>query len=550
MADQVLETGVRAFLAPGQNARMSDYIAERWVGRTNRARDAREPRKRLMDRGLAAGPATIRGCPLPPSPTTTSSPPPPPTPPAPPPPAWGAPRGGGPPPPTPRPPGAGAGSFMGLATSVDYATEVTLQPLERFPLDAAILFSDILTVPDAMGLGLSFAEGEGPRLAKVVRDEAAVAALAVPDMARLRYVFDAVASIRRALNGRVPLIGFSGSPWTLACYMVEGRGSADYRLVKGLMYSRPDLMHRILAINADTVAAYLNAQIDAGPQAVMVFDSWGGVLADGALQAFSLAYTARPPACWRNCSAPGWMAAMCRASSSPRAARRGCKTCSRWTAGCWAWTGRPTWPARGPWSAAPWAARARRCRATSPPMCCWPRRRASCSRCSRCSTALARPTPTAAPPGLRISSTWATASASSRRRRMWPHWSRPCTATRGRSARAERRAMAPARPRPGRHARSAGNTAAGCPLARPCPSAAKPPCPCQDAPAPRRPQARGPRSEARPAATMPAAARQRPSLPIVILPAPCLPPRPPPAASMWHCTPRCTPRCIATPAAC
>ncbi|MCW5261016.1 uroporphyrinogen decarboxylase [Verminephrobacter eiseniae] len=188
---------------------------------------------------------------------------------------------------------ARAGSFMGLATSVDYATEVTLQPLERFPLDAAILFSDILTVPDAMGLGLSFAEGEGPRLAKVVRDEAAVAALAVPDMARLRYVFDAVASIRRALNGRVPLIGFSGSPWTLACYMVEGQGSDDYRLVKGLMYSRPDLMHRILAINADTVAAYLNAQIDAGAQAVMVFDSWGGVLADGAFQAFSLAYTAR-----------------------------------------------------------------------------------------------------------------------------------------------------------------------------------------------------------------------------------------------------------------
>src|SRR6218665_871031 len=293
MADQVLETGVRAFLAPGQNARMSDYIAERWVGRTNRARDAREPRKRLMDRGLAAGPATIRGCPLPPSPTTTSSPPPPPTPPAPPPPAWGAPRGGGPPPPTPRPPGAGAGSFMGLATSVDYATEVTLQPLERFPLDAAILFSDILTVPDAMGLGLSFAEGEGPRLAKVVRDEAAVAALAVPDMARLRYVFDAVASIRRALNGRVPLIGFSGSPWTLACYMVEGQGSDDYRLVKGLMDSRPDLMHRTLAINAATGAAHLNAEIDAGAQAVMVFDSWGGVLADGAFQAFSLAYTAR-----------------------------------------------------------------------------------------------------------------------------------------------------------------------------------------------------------------------------------------------------------------
>ena len=188
---------------------------------------------------------------------------------------------------------AKAGSFMGLATNVDYATEVTLQPLERYPLDAAILFSDILTVPDAMGLGLSFAIGEGPRFAHSVRDEAAVARLAVPDMDKLRYVFDAVASIRRALNGRVPLIGFSGSPWTLACYMVEGAGSDDYRQVKTMLYARPDLMHRILTINADAVAAYLNAQIDAGAQAVMIFDSWGGVLADGAFQAFSLAYTAR-----------------------------------------------------------------------------------------------------------------------------------------------------------------------------------------------------------------------------------------------------------------
>ena len=188
---------------------------------------------------------------------------------------------------------AKAGSFMGLATNVDYATEVTLQPLERFPLDAAILFSDILTVPDAMGLGLSFAEGEGPRFAKQVRNEADVAELAVPDMEKLRYVFDAVTSIRHALKGRVPLIGFSGSPWTLACYMVEGKGSDDYRLVKSLMYSRPDLMHRILQINADSVAAYLNAQIDAGAQAVMIFDSWGGVLADRAFQEFSLAYTKR-----------------------------------------------------------------------------------------------------------------------------------------------------------------------------------------------------------------------------------------------------------------
>ncbi|MBQ0933798.1 uroporphyrinogen decarboxylase [Ideonella paludis] len=186
---------------------------------------------------------------------------------------------------------AKAGSFMGLATNVDYATEVTLQPLERYPLDAAILFSDILTVPDAMGLGLSFQLGEGPKFAHVVRDEAAVAALRVPDMNKLRYVFDAVTSIRKALNGRVPLIGFSGSPWTLACYMVEGGGSDDYRLVKSMLYSRPDLMHKMLAINAQSVAAYLNAQIDAGAQAVMVFDSWGGVLADGAFQEFSLAYT-------------------------------------------------------------------------------------------------------------------------------------------------------------------------------------------------------------------------------------------------------------------
>lgn len=188
---------------------------------------------------------------------------------------------------------AKAGSFMGLATNTDFATEVTLQPLERYALDAAILFSDILTVPDAMGLGLSFAQGEGPRFASPVRDEAAVAQLAVPDMEKLRYVFDAVTSIRGALQGRVPLIGFSGSPWTLACYMVEGKGSDDYRLVKTMLYARPDLMHRMLAVNADSVAAYLNAQIDAGAQAVMIFDSWGGVLADGAFQNFSMTYTAR-----------------------------------------------------------------------------------------------------------------------------------------------------------------------------------------------------------------------------------------------------------------
>lgn len=188
---------------------------------------------------------------------------------------------------------ARAGSFMGLATHPDWACEVTLQPLERYPLDAAILFSDILTVPDAMGLGLSFEVGEGPRFAHPIRNEADVNRLAVPDMAKLQYVFDAVTTIRRSLDGRVPLIGFSGSPWTLACYMVEGQGSDDYRLVKTLMYRRPDLMHRLLSINADAVAAYLNAQIEAGAQAVMIFDSWGGVLADGVFQQFSLAYTQR-----------------------------------------------------------------------------------------------------------------------------------------------------------------------------------------------------------------------------------------------------------------
>ncbi len=188
---------------------------------------------------------------------------------------------------------AKAGSFMGLATNPDYATEVTLQPLARFALDAAILFSDILTVPDAMGLGLSFEAGEGPRFAHPVRDEAAVKALQAPDLNKLRYVFDAVAQIRRSLNGRVPLIGFAGSPFTLACYMVEGAGSDDYRQIKSMLYARPDLLHRILAVNADAVAAYLNAQIEAGAQAVMLFDSWGGVLGHRAFEAFSLAYTRR-----------------------------------------------------------------------------------------------------------------------------------------------------------------------------------------------------------------------------------------------------------------
>lgn len=185
---------------------------------------------------------------------------------------------------------ARAGSFLGLAKNPDYATEVTLQPIDRYPLDASILFSDILTVPDAMGLGLYFADGEGPKFERPLRTEAEVNALAVPDMASLDYVFKAVTSIRSALNGRVPLIGFSGSPWTLACYMVEGGGSREFHTVKKMLYSRPDLMHRILDINAQAVTQYLNAQIDAGAQAVMIFDSWGGALADGAYQEFSLRY--------------------------------------------------------------------------------------------------------------------------------------------------------------------------------------------------------------------------------------------------------------------
>lgn len=144
-----------------------------------------------------------------------------------------------------------------------------------------------------MGLGLDFAPGEGPRFAHPVRDESDVAKLAVPDMDSLRYVFDAVRTIRRELDGRVPLIGFAGSPWTIACYMAEGRGSDDYRLIKSMLYGRPDLLHRILEINAEATRHYLNAQIDAGAQAVMLFDSWGGVLADGLFQQFSLAYTRR-----------------------------------------------------------------------------------------------------------------------------------------------------------------------------------------------------------------------------------------------------------------
>ena len=186
-----------------------------------------------------------------------------------------------------------AGSFLALAQSPDFATEVTLQPLQRYALDAAILFSDILTIPDAMGLGLYFADGEGPRFRHPLRDEAAIAALAVPDMSTLRYVFDAVAQIRRALAGSVPLIGFSGSPFTLACYMIEGQGSDSFARAKKLLYSRPDLMHHLLDVTASAVTAYLNEQIRSGAQTVMVFDTWGGLLSADAYRTFSLDYITR-----------------------------------------------------------------------------------------------------------------------------------------------------------------------------------------------------------------------------------------------------------------
>ncbi len=187
-----------------------------------------------------------------------------------------------------------AGSFLGLATNPDLACEVTLQPLRRYPLDAAILFSDILTVPDAMGLGLYFAEGEGPKFERPVRTAEDVAKLAVPDMeTELRYVMDAVRVIRRELNGSVPLIGFSGSPWTLACYMVEGGGSDNFSKIKAMALNAPELLHRILSVNTDAVIAYLAAQRAAGAQALQVFDTWGGVLSPAMYREFSLPYLLR-----------------------------------------------------------------------------------------------------------------------------------------------------------------------------------------------------------------------------------------------------------------
>src|SRR5690554_6374787 len=186
---------------------------------------------------------------------------------------------------------ARAGGFMDLCMNAEIACEVTLQPLDRYPLDAAILFSDILTIPDAMGLGLYFETGEGPRFRKVVDTAEAIEALPIPDPEKdLGYVMNAVRTIRKELNGRVPLIGFAGSPWTLATYMVEGGSSKDFRKSKALLYDDRKAMHMLLDKLAQSVTSYLNAQILDGAQAVQIFDSWGGSLSSAAYQEFSLAY--------------------------------------------------------------------------------------------------------------------------------------------------------------------------------------------------------------------------------------------------------------------
>jgi len=189
---------------------------------------------------------------------------------------------------------ARAGSFLAMCMNPEYACEVTLQPLDRFPLDAAILFSDILTIPHAMDLGLEFEAGEGPKIRRPVRSVADVDALFVPDPSKeLRYVVDAVSLIRRELAGRVPLIGFAGSPWTVGTYMVEGGSSKNFAHIKGMMYDAPDLLHRMLDVVTRATTDYLNAQLEAGAQAVMVFDTWGGVLSPARYREFSLHYMAR-----------------------------------------------------------------------------------------------------------------------------------------------------------------------------------------------------------------------------------------------------------------
>ena len=308
---------------------------------------------------------------------------------------------------------ARAGDFLTLCKTPDLATEVTLQPLARYPLDAAILFSDILTVPDAMGLGLYFSQGEGPRFERPLRDEWEIRDLTAPDPTdKLGYVMDAVRSIRRALDGSVPLIGFSGSPYTLACYMVEGGGSDDYRHIKTMLYSRPDLLHRILEVNTRAVIDYLNAQIEAGAQAVMIFDSWGGSLTPHAYQRILArlhgAHRRRPDQGTRRPPRPQHHLHQGRrqlAGSHGRYRRR------RGGAGL----DRSTSARR----AAAWATRLR-CRATSTPAPCTARPTASAPKSRASSTATATTPATC--------STSATAFRSSPTRTTSACWSRRCTA--------------------------------------------------------------------------------------------------------------------------
>src|SRR5579871_216676 len=187
-----------------------------------------------------------------------------------------------------------AGGFLEMCTNPQIACEITLQPVERYPLDAAILFSDILTIPHAMKLGLEFEAGEGPKFDRPVRSAADIAKLPVPDPGSdLKYVVDAVARVRSELKGRIPLIGFAGSPWTVATYMVEGGGSKTFGIIKRMMYESPRDLHRLLEVLAKATILYLNAQIAAGAQAVMVFDTWGGVLTPAQYEEFSLRYMAQ-----------------------------------------------------------------------------------------------------------------------------------------------------------------------------------------------------------------------------------------------------------------
>src|SRR6267143_88214 len=292
-----------------------------------------------------------------------------------------------------------AGSFLALCKTPSLAAEVTLQPLERFPLDAAILFSDILTIPDAMGLGLYFAEGEGPRFERPLRDETSIAKLAAPDPAEdLRYVTDAIGEVRRALAGKVPLIGFCGSPYTLACYMVEGQASDDWLNVKLMLHERPALLHRVLETNTRAVAALLNAQIEAGVNVLMIFDTWGGSLSAASYREFSLEYIQR---------------VLSQLKRNSGAARLGSSGSPRPDAIALAWIGASTSETRAGESAP-----TPRSRAISIPRCCSPRPKSSAARFRR------RSSPSGEDPAT--CSILATAFRSSRLRKTWLLWSPQC----------------------------------------------------------------------------------------------------------------------------